>query len=133
VRTPAGTLLSPLVRLPGIALVVAVLSTALLAAATSSPTRLPVECCHAPSCPRPPLRHGGGAVRDPVYLAVSGVMWCWHQLFGFLLGPASGAAWALSVVFLVLTLPALLQVPVFVAAAEVRRGSSGRRSRRPRW
>jgi YidC/Oxa1 family membrane protein insertase len=48
---------------------------------------------------------------DPVYFAVSGVMWCWHQLFGFLLGPASGAAWALSVVFLVLTLRALLIRP----------------------
>jgi hypothetical protein len=48
---------------------------------------------------------------DPLYLAVSGVMWCWHQLFGFLLGPASGAAWALSVVFLVLTLRALLIRP----------------------
>jgi YidC/Oxa1 family membrane protein insertase len=48
---------------------------------------------------------------DPVYYAVSGVMWCWHQLFGLLLGPASGAAWALSVVFLVLTLRALLIRP----------------------
>jgi YidC/Oxa1 family membrane protein insertase len=48
---------------------------------------------------------------DPVYFAVSGVMWCWHQLFGLLLGPASGAAWALSVVFLVLTLRALLIRP----------------------
>jgi YidC/Oxa1 family membrane protein insertase len=50
-------------------------------------------------------------VLDPVYFVVSGVMWCWHQLFGFLLGPASGAAWALSVVFLVLTLRALLIRP----------------------
>jgi YidC/Oxa1 family membrane protein insertase len=48
---------------------------------------------------------------DPVYFVVSGVMWCWHQLFGFLLGPASGATWALSVVFLVLTLRALLIRP----------------------
>jgi YidC/Oxa1 family membrane protein insertase len=48
---------------------------------------------------------------DPLYFAVSGVMWCWHQVFGFLFGPASGAAWALSVVFLVLTLRALLIRP----------------------
>jgi YidC/Oxa1 family membrane protein insertase len=48
---------------------------------------------------------------DPVYFAVSAVMWCWHELFGLLLGPASGAAWALSVVFLVLTLRALLIRP----------------------
>lgn len=61
---------------------------------------------------------------DPLYLAVSGVMWCWHQLFGFLLGPASGAAWALSVVFLVLTLRALLIRPFLaqVRSARVMRG-----------
>ena len=51
---------------------------------------------------------------DPVYYAVSAVMWCWHQLFGLLLGPSSGVAWALSVVFLVLTLRALLIRP-FIA------------------
>jgi YidC/Oxa1 family membrane protein insertase len=56
---------------------------------------------------------------DPVYYAVSGVMWCWHQLFGSLFGPASGAAWALSVVFLVLTLRALLIRPFL---AQVRSG-----------
>lgn len=48
---------------------------------------------------------------DPLYYAVSGVMWCWHQLFGSVFGPASGATWALSVVFLVLTLRALLIRP----------------------
>lgn len=48
---------------------------------------------------------------DPLYYVVSGVMWCWHQLFGSAFGPASGAAWALSVVFLVLTLRALLIRP----------------------
>ncbi len=53
---------------------------------------------------------------DPVYFAVSAVMWCWHQLFGLLLGPASGAAWALSVVFLVLTLRALLIRPTLAQA-----------------
>jgi YidC/Oxa1 family membrane protein insertase len=53
-------------------------------------------------------------VLDPVYYAVSAVMWCWHQLFGLLLGPSSGVAWALSVVFLVLTLRALLIRP-FIA------------------
>jgi YidC/Oxa1 family membrane protein insertase len=62
-------------------------------------------------------------VLDPVYFAVSGVMWCWHQLFGFLLGPASGAAWALSVVFLVLTLRALLIRPFL---AQVRSGRAMR-------
>lgn len=56
---------------------------------------------------------------DPVYVAVSAVLWAWHQLFGLLLGPASGAAWALSVVFLVLTLRALLIRPTL---AQVRSG-----------
>jgi YidC/Oxa1 family membrane protein insertase len=57
---------------------------------------------------------------DPLYLAVSGVMWCWHQLFGLLLGPASGAAWALSVVFLVLTLRALLIRPFLAQVRSAR-------------
>jgi YidC/Oxa1 family membrane protein insertase len=60
---------------------------------------------------------------DPLYFAVSGVMWCWHQLFGLVLGPASGAAWALSVVFLVLTLRALLIRPFL---AQVRSGRAMR-------
>lgn len=60
---------------------------------------------------------------DPIYYAVSGVMWCWHQLFGLLLGPASGATWALSVVFLVLTLRALLIRPFL---AQVRSGRAMR-------
>ncbi|MBN9099475.1 MULTISPECIES: membrane protein insertase YidC [unclassified Pseudonocardia] len=60
---------------------------------------------------------------DPVYVAVSFVLWCWHQLFGLLLGPVSGAAWALSVVFLVLTLRALLIRP---ALAQARSGRAMR-------
>lgn len=48
---------------------------------------------------------------DPIYYAVSAVMWAWHQLFALLLGPASGVSWALSVVFLVLTLRALMIKP----------------------
>jgi YidC/Oxa1 family membrane protein insertase len=62
-------------------------------------------------------------VLDPVYYAVSGVMWAWHQLFGLLLGPTSGAAWALSVVFLVLTLRALMIRPFL---AQVRSGRAMR-------
>jgi len=57
---------------------------------------------------------------DHVYFVVSGVMWCWHQLFGFLLGPASGVAWALSVVFLVLTLRALLIRPFLAQVRSAR-------------
>ena len=47
-------------------------------------------------------------------------MWCWHQLFGSLLGPASGAAWALSVVFLVLTLRTLLIRPFLAQVRSAR-------------
>ena len=45
---------------------------------------------------------------DFLYYPVSFVMRLWHELFGALLGPTSGLAWALSVVFLVLTVRALL-------------------------
>lgn len=46
-----------------------------------------------------------------LYYPVSAVMWFWHEVFGLVLGPASGSAWALSVVFLVLTLRALMIKP----------------------
>jgi YidC/Oxa1 family membrane protein insertase len=51
-------------------------------------------------------------VLDFLYYPVSAVMWFWHQAFGLVLGPSNGVAWALSVVFLVLTLRALLIRPV---------------------
>lgn len=60
---------------------------------------------------------------DPVYYAVSAVMWGWHQLFGLMLGPSSGAAWALSVVFLVLTVRTILIRPFL---AQVRSGRAMR-------
>jgi YidC/Oxa1 family membrane protein insertase len=62
-------------------------------------------------------------VLNPVYYAVSAVMWFWHQVFGLLLGPADGAAWALSVVFLVLTLRAVMIKPFL---AQVRSGRAMR-------
>lgn len=57
---------------------------------------------------------------DPIYYAVSAVMWAWHQLFALLLGPTSGVAWALSVVFLVLTLRALMIGPVLASLRSAR-------------
>lgn len=60
---------------------------------------------------------------DPIYYAVSAVMWVWHQLFALLLGPASGVGWALSVVFLVLTLRAIMIKPFL---ASVRSGRAMR-------
>ncbi|WP_456320191.1 membrane protein insertase YidC [Mycobacterium lacus] len=38
-------------------------------------------------------------------------MWLWYKLFGFVLGPSNFFAWALSVMFLVFTLRALLYKP----------------------
>ncbi|MFR9730596.1 membrane protein insertase YidC [Saccharopolyspora sp. MS10] len=48
---------------------------------------------------------------DFINYPVSAILWFWHEVFGFVLDPASGTAWALSVVFLVFTLRALLFKP----------------------
>ncbi|MFD6163181.1 membrane protein insertase YidC [Nocardia sp. NPDC060256] len=48
---------------------------------------------------------------DFVYYPVSAILWLWHYVFAAALGPASGLAWVLSVIFLVLTLRAALFVP----------------------
>jgi YidC/Oxa1 family membrane protein insertase len=59
-------------------------------------------------------------VLDFLYYPVSFVMRLWHELFGALLGPASGLAWALSVVFLVLTVRALLVRPAWTRMRSAR-------------
>jgi YidC/Oxa1 family membrane protein insertase len=48
---------------------------------------------------------------DYVYYPVSGIMWLWYKLFGSLLGPNNFFTWALSVMFLVFTLRAVLYKP----------------------
>ena len=50
---------------------------------------------------------------DFIYYPVSGILWVWHKVFGAIpfLGPDSGITWALSVVFLVFTLRAVLYKP----------------------
>lgn len=48
---------------------------------------------------------------DIIYYPVSAILWFWHKVFGTVLGEASGFAWALSVIFLVFTLRALLYKP----------------------
>lgn len=48
---------------------------------------------------------------DIIYYPVSWIMWVWYKLFGFVLGPSNFFAWALSVMFLVFTLRALLYKP----------------------
>jgi YidC/Oxa1 family membrane protein insertase len=57
---------------------------------------------------------------DYIYYPVSGIMWLWYKLFGFLLGPSNFFAWALSVMFLVFTLRAILYRP-FVRQIETTR------------
>ncbi|EOM75675.1 membrane protein insertase YidC [Rhodococcus rhodnii] len=48
---------------------------------------------------------------DIIYYPVSGILWVWHKVFGAVLGPDNGFAWALSVVFLVFTLRVILYKP----------------------
>jgi len=48
---------------------------------------------------------------DVIYYPVSAIMWVWYKAFGFLLGPSNFFAWALSVMFLVFTLRAILYKP----------------------
>jgi YidC/Oxa1 family membrane protein insertase len=48
---------------------------------------------------------------DVFYYPVSWIMWVWYKLFGALLGPSNFFAWALSVMFLVFSLRALLYKP----------------------
>lgn len=48
---------------------------------------------------------------DFIYYPVSAILWFWHKAFGAVLGPDSGFAWALAVVFLVFTVRVLLLWP----------------------
>ncbi|BBX10844.1 membrane protein insertase YidC [Mycolicibacterium aichiense] len=48
---------------------------------------------------------------DVIYYPVSGIMWLWYKLFAAILGPTNFFAWALSVMFLVFSLRALLYKP----------------------
>ncbi|MEU0545836.1 membrane protein insertase YidC [Nocardia sp. NPDC005978] len=58
---------------------------------------------------------------DFVYYPVSAVLWLWHTVFAALLGADSDPAWVLAIVFLVLTLRALL-LRSFFAQARFQRG-----------
>ena len=48
---------------------------------------------------------------DFIYYPVSAIMWVWYKAFAFVLGPSNFFAWALSVMFLVFTLRAILYKP----------------------
>ena len=48
---------------------------------------------------------------DFIYYPVSFILWCWHWVFGKVLGDNNGAAWALAIVFLVFSLRAIMFKP----------------------
>ncbi len=48
---------------------------------------------------------------DFIYYPVSFILWCWHWVFGHVLSPDSGVAWALAIMFLVFTLRAIMFKP----------------------
>ena len=47
-----------------------------------------------------------------IYYPISGVLWFWHKVFSFVLDPAAGVTWALSIMFLVFTIRILLVKPM---------------------
>jgi YidC/Oxa1 family membrane protein insertase len=55
----------------------------------------------------------GGFIMTPLYYAISSVLVFFHWLISHVLDPASGAAWALSIVGLTITIRAAL-IPLFV-------------------
>ena len=48
---------------------------------------------------------------DFIYYPVSFILWCWHWVFGHVLGESNAFAWVLSVMFLVFTLRAIMYKP----------------------
>ena len=55
----------------------------------------------------------GSFIMKPLYFLISAVLVGWHLLFGNIFGPASGIAWALSIVGLTIVVRAAL-IPLFV-------------------
>ncbi|WP_300681668.1 membrane protein insertase YidC [Nocardioides sp.] len=53
------------------------------------------------------------AIGTPLYYAISAILLAWHKVIGVVLDPASGWAWALSIIGLTVTIRALL-IPLFV-------------------
>jgi YidC/Oxa1 family membrane protein insertase len=50
-------------------------------------------------------------VFDFIYYIVSFILWCWHKVFGLVLGPSNFIGWALSIICLVFTLRLVLLKP----------------------
>jgi YidC/Oxa1 family membrane protein insertase len=60
-------------------------------------------------------------VFDFIYYAVSFILWCWHQVFGFIFGPANFIGWALSIILLVFTLRLVLLKPAIAQIRSMRK------------
>ena len=58
---------------------------------------------------------------DFIYYPISAVLWFWHKVFGFVLSPDSGLSWALSIIFLVVTIRGLLVRPTIKQLRSSRR------------
>ena len=58
---------------------------------------------------------------DFIYYPISAVLWFWHKVFGFVLGPDSGLSWALAIIFLVVTIRGLLVRPTIKQLRSSRR------------
>ncbi len=58
---------------------------------------------------------------DFIYYPVSFIMWCWHWVFGHVFGESSAIAWALSIVFLVFTLRAIMFKPMVKQVRSMRK------------
>jgi YidC/Oxa1 family membrane protein insertase len=58
---------------------------------------------------------------DVVYYPVSFVLWCWHQGLALIFGDAAALGWLLAVVFLVVTVRAILLKPALGQARALRR------------
>ncbi|GLW92113.1 membrane protein insertase YidC [Actinokineospora globicatena] len=58
---------------------------------------------------------------DFIYYPVSFIMWCWHWVFGHVFGESSAIAWALSIVFLVFTLRAIMFKPTVKQVRSMRK------------
>lgn len=48
---------------------------------------------------------------DFIYYPVSFILWCWHQVFGFIFGPDNAIAWILGIVFLTFTVRGIMFKP----------------------
>ncbi|HWE88898.1 MAG TPA: membrane protein insertase YidC [Pseudonocardiaceae bacterium] len=58
---------------------------------------------------------------DFIYYPVSFILWCWHRVFGAVLGPTNFIGWALSIVFLVFTLRLVLLRPAIHQVRSMRK------------